>query len=89
MTLNEVKEALSVDFTDNDAYIQSLIDCAMERAKVMVGTTDIYNLDGEIRADVRQAIIQDVASMYQARDGSATSLGSTIIYRSISQRPMF
>lgn len=89
MTLNEVKEALSVDFTDHDVYIQSLIDCAIERAKVMVGTTDIYNLAGEMRADVRQAIIQDIASMYQARDGSATSLGSTIIYRSISQRPMF
>ena len=89
MTLNEVKEALSVDFTDHDVYIQSLIDYAIARAKVMVGTTDIYNLDGEMRADVRQAIIQDITSMYQSRDGSATSLGSTIIYRSISQRPMF
>lgn len=89
MTLNEVKEALSVDFTDHDIYIKSLIDYAIARAKVMVGTTDIYNLDGEMRADVRQAIIQDITSMYQSRDGSATSLGSTIIYRSISQRPMF
>ena len=43
MTLNEVKEALSVDFTDHDIYIQSLIDYAIARAKVMVGTTDIYN----------------------------------------------
>ena len=89
MTLNEVKEAMSVDFDDNDTYIQNLLDYAIERAKVMIGTSDIYDLGGEVRAEIRQAIIQDVASMYQARDGSATSLGSTIIYRSISQRPMF
>ena len=89
MTLNEVKEAMSVDFNDNDTYIQNLLNYAIERAKVMIGTSDIYDLDGEIRAEIRQAIIQDVTSMYQARDGSATSLGSTVLYRNLSKRPMF
>lgn len=85
-TLEKVKEYLNIDFPDNDAYLGSLISAAEHRALSISG----LEADILIAPEIENAIIEDVAAMYQGRgeDGSG-SQRSIATYRRYSTRPMF
>ena len=86
LTLDTVKEYLNIDFTDNDDYITSLIKMANDRAMSLTGIEDSSTFNFEIR----NAMIEDIAFMYQNRGGDPViSIGSIATYRRYSKRPMF
>ena len=83
ITVESVKSYLNIDFADNDDYIQSLLDAAKTRATSIIGK----ELD---TAEVDNAMIEDIATMYQSRgDSSTVNQSSIMTYRRLSIRPMF
>lgn len=83
ITVENVKIYLNIDFSDNDDYIQLLLDAAQTRATSIIGVT----LD---TSEVDNAILEDIATMYQSRgDSSTVNQSSIMTYRRLSTRPMF
>lgn len=83
ITVESIKSYLNIDFADNDDYIQSLLDAAKTRATSIIGK----ELD---TAEVDNAMMEDVATMYQSRgDSSTVNQSSIMTYRRLSTRPMF
>ena len=86
LTLETVKEYLNIDFADNDGYISSLIWVAFDRAMSITGIGE----GGSFNAEVNNAMLEDIAYMYQNRgDASKVNTGSIATYRRYSTRPMF
>ena len=86
LTLETVKEYLNIDFTDNDDYISSLIWVAFDRAMSITGIGE----GGSFNAEVNNAMLEDIAFMYQNRgDASMVNINSISTYRRYSTRPMF
>ena len=86
LTLDTVKEFLNIDFTDNDDYITSLIGMANDRAMSITGIED----SSTFNAEIKNAMLEDVAYMYQNRGGDpVVHIGSIATYRRYSKRPMF
>lgn len=83
ITVENVKSYLNIDFTDNDDYLQLLLDAAQTRATSIIGVA----LD---TSEVDNAILEDIATMYQSRgDSSTVNQSSIMTYRRLSTRPMF
>jgi malate synthase len=83
ITVENVKSYLNIDFTDNDDYLQLLLDAAQTRATSIIGVA----LD---TSEVDNAILEDIATMYQSRgDASTVNQSSIMTYRRLSTRPMF
>ena len=81
MKLSEVKQHLRVDYSDNDALIQLLIDAATARAEAITGLDLEFC---EIPADIKAAILDDIAKAYAGED-----IGKSInTFRQHSTRPM-
>ena len=86
LTLETVKAFLNIDFADNDDYISSLIWVAFDRAMSITGIGE----GGSFNAEVNNAMLEDIAFMYQNRgDASMVNINSIAIYRRYSTRPMF
>jgi len=83
ITLEKVKEFLNIDFSDQDALLESYIDRVKDRAHTIIGTElDTPELDG--------AMLEDVAHMYANRGESVTGSDTAFAtYRRLSKRPMF
>lgn len=83
ITVENIKSYLNIDFSDNDDYLQLLLDAAQTRATSIIGVT----LDN---SEVDNAILEDIATMYQSRgDSSTVNQSSIMTYRRLSNRPMF
>ena len=83
ITVENIKSYLNIDFSDNDDYLQLLLDAAQTRATSIIGVT----LD---TSEVDNAILEDIATMYQSRgDSSTVNQSSIMTYRRLSTRPMF
>ena len=82
VTLENIKRNLNIDFADNDDYLQSLLYSAELKAWGIIGEqTDTPEVDN--------AIMEDVASMYQSRGEKQTGSESSLYtYRRLSKRPM-
>ena len=81
MKLAEVKQHLRVDYSDNDTFIQLLIDAATARAEAITGLDLEFC---EIPADIKSAILDDIAKAYAGED-----FGKSInTFRQHSKRPM-
>ena len=102
ITLEKVKEALNIDFTDQDSYLQSLLDAAIDKALRVSGISatitvvDEFGVETVIEnpeassAEFLNAILEDVASMYQSRgDVQTGSESSMATYRRHSTKPIF
>lgn len=86
ITLVEVKAFMNIDFADNDDYISSLIWVAFDRAMSITGIGE----GGSFNAEVNNAMLEDIAFMYQNRgDSSMVNINSISTYRRYSIRPMF
>ena len=81
MKLSEVKQHLRVDYSDNDALIQLLIDAATARAEAITGLDLEFC---EMPADIKAAILDDIAKAY-AGDDFGKSINT---FRQHSTRPM-
>ena len=102
ITLDDVKEALNIDFTDQDSYLQSLLDAAIDKALRVSGISATITVVDELgvetvienpeasSAEFLNAILEDVASMYQSRgDVQTGSESSMATYRRHSTKPIF
>lgn len=78
--LTTVKQALRIDFDDQDVYLQRLIDAAENRAKTITGMAEIPY---ETYHEIENAIIEDVKAMYEGSESNAI-----IVYRRYSTTPM-
>ena len=89
MELADVKQALNIDFPDQDEYLTILMKSALKRAESIMGETlEDVNLEFE-NPEVYNAILEDVATMFQNRGEKSTGSDSSIIvYRRNSKRPM-
>ena len=100
--LADVKEALHIDFTDQDGYLQSLLDAAIDKAlrvsgiSAMITVVDELGVETEIEnpeastAEFTNAILEDIAAMYQSRGDIQTgSESSMATYRRHSTKPIF
>lgn len=88
VTLSDVKVALGIDFADQDAFILSLLNAAISRAKSVTGTFICYNESTQttemyngINDEVKAAIIEDVAVMYASRSAVIGSAHAMSVYR--------
>ena len=83
ITLESVKNFLNIDFSDNDALLQTYIDRVRDRARTIIGCSiDTSELDG--------AMLEDIAHMYANRGESVTGSDNAFAtYRRLSKRPMF
>ena len=63
MTLDEMKSYLRVDFTDEDALIESLIDNAEKLCKDILRTDDLNGV-----GNIKIAIMYAVAYLYEHRE---------------------
>ncbi len=101
ITLDDVKEALHIDFTDQDSYLQSLLDASKERASAIMGIPQMITVVDELgnesvidnpnfdNDEVNNAILNDIAFAYQSRgEKESTSTSATETYRRRSVRPM-
>jgi hypothetical protein len=102
ITLADVKEALHIDFTDQDSYLQSLLDAAIDKALRVSGISATITVVDELgvetvienpeasSAEFLNAILEDVAAMYQSRGDVQTGSESSIAtYRRHSTKPIF
>ena len=81
LKLAEVKQHLRIDYNDNDEFILLLIDAATKRAEAITGQDLEFS---EMPADIRVAILDDIAKAYAGDD-----FGKAIhTYRQRSTRPM-
>lgn len=85
MEPEKLKEALNIDFDDNDELLELLLDAAILRAKSITGRD-------ELNEEMESGIIQDVATRYMNRDDVGESTAgvnaSIYVYRRNSVRPM-
>ena len=51
ITLDDVKEALHIDFTDQDSYLQSLLDAATDKALRVSGISATITVVDEFGVD--------------------------------------
>jgi hypothetical protein len=102
ITLDDVKEALNIDFTDQDSYLQSLLDAAIDKALRVSGISATITVVDEFGVETvienpeasskefLNAILEDVAAMYQSRgDVQSGSESSMATYRRHSTKPIF
>ena len=102
ITLDYVKEALNIDFTDQDSYLQSLINAAIDKALRVSGISATITVVDEFGVETvienpeasskefLNAILEDVAAMYQSRgDVQSGSESSMATYRRHSTKPIF
>lgn len=91
MNLNDVKQALNIDFDDQDQYLTTLMNAAVYKAATIIGEEIIIaSIDKDNNPEVYNAVLDDIAVMYQNRgekeSGSETSIRT---YRRLSKTPMF
>ena len=86
LTLEEVKEFLHIDYSDENSYLSLLLIAAKQRAMNITGKPG-----DEIENDeIKNAILEDVATMYQNRgDINTINNCSIATYRRYCRRPMF
>lgn len=99
VTLDDVKNALNIDFPDQDQYLTLLLNGAIQKAEKLTGrnyTIPTLPTYESMPEDVQKAVIQDVASDYANRDnfgadGADTTAHNASIYtyRQNSTNPMF
>ena len=88
MNLSDVKQALNIDFPDQDDYITRLMNTAFFKAKSVTGLTlDKMTVKDEY-PEIYGAIIDDIAFMYQGR-GESESSSAIRTYKRYSACPMF
>ncbi|MGJ1362887.1 head-tail connector protein [Sphingobacterium spiritivorum] len=99
VTLEEVKEALNIDYPDVDGFLSILLGGAIQRAERITGRnyTDTSKDNYEVMEDdIKKAVIQDVATNYSVRDDigaegaeNTSNNASIYTYRQNSTNPMF
>ncbi|WP_312364056.1 head-tail connector protein [Sphingobacterium sp.] len=99
VTLDDVKNALNIDFPDQDQYLTTLLNGAVHKAEIWTGrnyTISTLSTYEPMPEDVQKAVIQDVASDYANRDNfggdgaeSTANNASIYTYRQNSTNPMF
>lgn len=90
MNLSDVKQALNIDFPDQDGYITRLMNTAFSKAKSITGLALDEMTVKDDYPEIYGAIINDIASMYQSRGENETgSRSSMAVYRRHSTTPMF
>ena len=83
INIEQVKSYLNIDFTDNDDYLQGLMDAVRSSATSIIGEC----LDN---AEVDNAMLEDIATRYQNRGETTTvNQSSMMTYRRLSIKPMF
>lgn len=88
LNLDDVKKALMIDFDDQDQFLSTLLSSSIGRAESISGM-GIYDCIGDMKPEAKQAILDDVAVMYQNRGETSTgSTSSLATYRRLSKRPM-
>ena len=90
MNLSDVKQALNIDFPDQDDYLTRAMNAAFSKAKSITGLAlDKMTVKDE-HPEIYGAIINDIASMYQSRgENEVGSRSSMAVYRRHSTTPMF
>lgn len=99
VTLSQVKEALNIDFDDQDQYLTMLLNGAIHGAENITGrnyTNPLLETFETMPADIEKSVIQDVASNYANRDNFGgdgadytANNASIYTYRQNSTNPMF
>ena len=90
MNLSDVKEALNIDFPDQDGYITRLMNTAFSKAKSITGLAIDRTTVKDEHPEIYGAIINDIAAMYQSRgENEIGSRSSMAVYRRHSTTPMF
>ena len=85
ITLVEVKKYMNIDFDDYDSMLQMMLDASIDRAKTITGVDE-----DNFNADVRLAIMKDVAFAFENRGSNSQINTDTLaIYRRNSLRPIF
>ena len=86
LTLDDIKEALRVDYPDHDSYLERLLQGEIIRAEQMTGQKEAC-----FNEDINNGIIEAVGAMFTNRNNTSDSdlMASTIIYRRNSIKPMF
>lgn len=89
MNLSDVKQALNIDFDDQDQYLTTLMNGAVKKASSIIGEEINPASIQDDNPEVYSAILDDIAVMYQSRgekeSGSETSIRT---YRRHSKVPM-
>lgn len=72
VTLEQAKKHLNLDveFTDDDAYVESLIEAAEGKVSedICVNLADLADEDGNIPAPLRQAVLLQIGDFYASRE---------------------
>ena len=103
ITLENVKTYLNIDFSDNDALLETYIERVKHRASTVTGisqtviaidpTTLVESIVPNPDFDTPEldgAMLEDVAHMYANRGESVTGSDTAFAtYRRLSKRPMF
>ncbi len=88
MTLADVKQALNIDFADQDEYLTKLLAAATARAVRITGIPE--DQPEFINSEIENAILEDIAAMYQGRGENVSGSESSLkTYRRFSVKPMF
>lgn len=84
LTLRIVKQSLNIDYTDNDDYLELLLDASIERAENITG---IDRLD--FNFELQMAIISDIGFAFENRGNEAEVQNNSIkVFRKYSKRAM-
>ncbi|GHE34875.1 head-tail connector protein [Sphingobacterium griseoflavum] len=99
VTLDQVKEALSIDYPDQDNYLDVLLKGSVSRAEKITGRNYTNPLADNYEAmpfDVQKAVVQLTATDYAVRDdigaeGANSTADNAAIYtlRAHCKTPMF
>ena len=85
ITLVEVKEYLNIDFDDYDSMLQTMLDASIDRAETITGVDE-----DNFNADVKLAIMKDVAFAFENRGSDSKENANTLVtYRNNMPRPAF
>lgn len=78
VTLEQAKDHLRVDFTDDDIYIEDLIDVAETSIENEIGSTLASNLvESVLPKPLYKAILLLIGHLYNSREPVITGVGVT------------
>lgn len=83
LNLQIVKQSLNIDYSDNDAYLQLLLDANIKKAEEITGI-DCLDFNSEIKL----AILEDVAFDFENRGSENANNNTIAVYRRYSKRAM-
>ena len=84
LNLQIIKQSLNIDYTDNDDYLELLLDASIERAENITG---IERFD--FNSELKMAVISDIGFAFENRGNEAEVQNNSIkIFRKYSKRAM-